>query len=353
MKKNLSLIFLIIIIILGVNALGTPQEFKDIIDYSVSGEIKADNEFGVKFKENIEVDLEKLDFYNIYPKTDLKISLKQNNILLFKPEKNLIPGRGYTLEIDLRKLFPKNTFKENIFRTRFNVENRKIWLKNKTVTTNNRANALYGLKLRFYSTISLKDMDLTVKDIKIIDHNSKQFFKYPEKIDVEDKYLTVYTGNIKNRDQKNKDLDVFSKDIFLLNNDFYYFFSVPIFERFALHNSYASTSDGSKKIILNFNDEIKPKDLSNLISVSPDVNYVINNNKKNITLTGDFKPGHKYAVNLSRFIESKDGSYLKQDSNLSINIPDLEAKLNFDHKGIYLPLKGQKVVRFKSVNVKK
>ena len=281
MKKNLSMILILFSMVFAINVQCKEIEFKDVIDYSVNGEIKADQEFGVKFKKKIDIDIEKIDFYNIYPKSDLKITLKPDNILLFKPENDLIPGRGYTLEIDLRKLFPNNTFKENIFRTRFNVEKRKIWLKKRTVITNDKANALYGLKLRFYSTVSFKGMDLKVSDIKIIDHKTKEFLKYPEKIEVDGKYLTVYTGNIKNNSDNAKNLDIFfSKDIFLLNDDFYYYFPIPVFDRFAIISSYATTSDGSKKIIINFNYDIKQKDLSKMISVSPDVNFVININKK-------------------------------------------------------------------------
>nr|HOO57335.1 Ig-like domain-containing protein [bacterium] len=108
-----------------------------------------------------------------------------------------------------------------------------------------------------------------------------------------------------------------------------------------------------KKIFLqlDLSAVVAARDIEKYISLTPELDYYIEQDDRYVKIIADFDPGAEYTVGLARGLEAVDTTTLKDDYSGRVRIPDLEPALSFKYKGIFLPSKGNKKLAIESVNI--
>ncbi|PLX19581.1 MAG: hypothetical protein C0601_01625 [Candidatus Muiribacterium halophilum] len=351
-RKFLYLIFILFLIIFNIKPLSAVLEMKDIIDLSIQGEIKADSEFGIKFKKNINKNILKSSFFKLTPNTPVMTKIIDNNTLIFVPDETLYPDKDYNLQVDLKKLFPTENFKNNVYKVNFKTKKRQLVVTNKEELERDNS-SFYSLKITIRSDVPFQYGAVNKSDIVLLkDNKNRSFFKNIDKLEKRDKKLIIYTGRIEKATAEAIPIKLHIKNKNMgIEPDWDYDFIVPMYQYLDVTSYKAGISEGANRIEIDFNRSLKQHGQKNLIEVTQDVKYLTTIFNKRITLIGDFLPGKKYKVKISKLLEAKNGEHLKDDRTLDVVFENIKPEIRFENEGIYLPMNNKKSISFQTMNV--
>ncbi|MDQ7779280.1 MAG: MG2 domain-containing protein [Planctomycetota bacterium] len=107
------------------------------------------------------------------------------------------------------------------------------------------------------------------------------------------------------------------------------------------------------RITICFSSSVVLPDAATYIKTEPEVQFRLEGNDNYVTLNGDFKPGTRYAVSLSRGLPAVNGNSLSADAKRTVYTEDLESGIVFKIPGQYLSSEANLLLPIETVNVKK
>jgi uncharacterized protein YfaS (alpha-2-macroglobulin family) len=87
------------------------------------------------------------------------------------------------------------------------------------------------------------------------------------------------------------------------------------------------------------------------VSIEPAVEARFAADRNSLDLTGAFEPGKRYQIALAKGLPSTDDATLPEPAKLTVTVPDLEPKLDFQSPGMFLARSGFHAVAIESINV--
>jgi len=111
-------------------------------------------------------------------------------------------------------------------------------------------------------------------------------------------------------------------------------------------------AQGKPMLRLWFNGAVDIESLKQVISVEPAVPYTIGTNYGCVDLRGDFSPGMRYAVKISKAPAGANARLYPREGTLSALVPDRSAGVWFDHAEGYLGAQGNRTLLAHAVNLR-
>ena len=111
-------------------------------------------------------------------------------------------------------------------------------------------------------------------------------------------------------------------------------------------------SRGSLCISIGFSDYVSSSSFLSAVRLDPDVSLTaLQYGRELIVISDQFKPGEVYTVTLPAGLVSRSGLELKEDFSVTLIMPDLSPRIEFDDPGMYLPKYGLQAVAVNCVNI--
>lgn len=111
-------------------------------------------------------------------------------------------------------------------------------------------------------------------------------------------------------------------------------------------------SRGSLCISIGFSDYVSSSSFLSAVQLDPDVSLTaLQYGRELIVISDQFKPGEVYTVTLPAGLVSRSGLELKEDFSVTLIMPDLSPRIEFDDPGMYLPKYGLQAVAVNCVNI--
>ncbi|MGH7890233.1 MAG: MG2 domain-containing protein, partial [Thermodesulfobacteriota bacterium] len=107
----------------------------------------------------------------------------------------------------------------------------------------------------------------------------------------------------------------------------------------------------NSSLAIKFSSAVSPDIASSYITTKPEVKFSARRDRNELILKGEFKPGQTYQFAIAKGFPGVDDSVLQNDYKEEIAVPDLEPKIEFESKGMFLSSKGTHAVKLKTINI--
>ena len=105
------------------------------------------------------------------------------------------------------------------------------------------------------------------------------------------------------------------------------------------------------EIVVSLNREPGNLNTKGFVDITPPVKFFVEPGWNELRIKGDFKPRQSYHVEVLAGLKTEEGAILKEAVNEDVVMPDYEPTVRFKVPGMYLGLKGSRLVPFEVVNV--
>lgn len=105
------------------------------------------------------------------------------------------------------------------------------------------------------------------------------------------------------------------------------------------------------EIVVKLNSEPGNINTKGFIDITPQVKFFVEPGWNELRIKGDFKPRQTYRVEVLAGLKTEEGTTLKEAVVQEVVMPDYEPTVRFKVPGMYLGLKGNRLVPFEVVNV--
>ncbi len=112
-----------------------------------------------------------------------------------------------------------------------------------------------------------------------------------------------------------------------------------------------SVSGTDLEIVVKLNSEPGNLNTKGFVDITPQVKFFVEPGWNELRIKGDFKPRQSYHVEVLAGLKTEEGAVLKEAVNEDVVMPDFEPTVRFKVPGMYLGLKGNRLVPFEVVNV--
>ncbi|MCP4582525.1 MAG: hypothetical protein GY839_13030 [candidate division Zixibacteria bacterium] len=106
------------------------------------------------------------------------------------------------------------------------------------------------------------------------------------------------------------------------------------------------------RIAIRLSESVSLPDLSEYLTITPDVSITINQRYRHIYLYGNFKPGDVYTINIRRGLSSLNGETLKDDFSTKVQMQDLKPSLKFLDDGFFMSAQSSQLLAIEAINTK-
>lgn len=200
------------------------------------------------------------------------------------------------------------------------------------------------LNLESYYAINEQDL---LKAIKISTQDQNINI---DKIVVQDSIASVYSQNLSIKNTNTNIKVIFDKDVLGLQKNLELDYILLAKDDFIFQNANIANKD----IELFFSQNIlQNQNLTELISISPSVEFKALAISNKIKLIGNFNPNTTYNINISSSLKSDENINIKNTYRTQVSFKDYEPAISFSSQGVFLSSKADKKIGFKSLNVKK
>ncbi len=122
--------------------------------------------------------------------------------------------------------------------------------------------------------------------------------------------------------------------------------------KLAVRGVEAAPGDKESTITIRFSSPVEAAVAAKYITFVPAVAFQPAADGIQVTLTGPFAPGAKYALTIAKGLPATDDSSLQEAYEAIVDLPDLEASVGYESEGIFLSASGNHTVAIDTVNVK-
>jgi uncharacterized protein YfaS (alpha-2-macroglobulin family) len=92
-------------------------------------------------------------------------------------------------------------------------------------------------------------------------------------------------------------------------------------------------------------------ELKEHISITPAVDFTIDQRYNSFTISGNFRPRETYTVNIDKGLLSLDGQPLEREFSTRIHIEDLKPSVRFVDEGAYMSKSGRQLMAVETINI--
>lgn len=358
--KTLSLNLLFAIILLGScsspknEAADTTEiqystEVAEIISQVTAGSILPDSKIIITFIDPVvsEEDLNKeIDNpFSFSPSIDGSALWVKKNQLAFTPKKKMASRVNYHGSLDLN-LLPKE-FEANEVVLKFYVEGQAIRTFNAELELQNPANPQL---LVYRGKISL-EQNVSLEVIK----NATEFSSINVNWNQEsDKKFSFVSDPIKRQSDTKKYTFRIDKSELDLTESLEKIVEVVPLQKLKLSSVDLDEQGKKPKVLLKFSDQLDTRQsIDGFITVSPNIDFNIQQLGKFIVLDGEFKFGNEYQISIAQGLKSKWGTKTEEPFSKSIRFSDIQPQVEFSSNGIFMPTSNNKRLQFLTTNLKR
>ncbi|WP_320007500.1 MG2 domain-containing protein [Maridesulfovibrio sp.] len=114
----------------------------------------------------------------------------------------------------------------------------------------------------------------------------------------------------------------------------------------------AASSFSGARVELGFSSPVIPSQGLEMLKIKPAVNISAAASGNKLILSGPFKPGTKYTINLQKGLTAADGAILEETVTENVAIPDIKPSADFSSAGMFLSESGYQTLGIKTVNTR-
>ena len=124
-------------------------------------------------------------------------------------------------------------------------------------------------------------------------------------------------------------------------------------EKLAVRGVRATPGEKESTLAIELSSEVRPEGASRFLRVTPAVKYLVSADRNFLSLTGPFRPGGTYRLQILRGLTGTDTSILPETHEERVLVPDLPARVDFQSQGMFLSASGYRNLALESANVDK
>ncbi|MEE9554783.1 MAG: MG2 domain-containing protein [candidate division Zixibacteria bacterium] len=102
---------------------------------------------------------------------------------------------------------------------------------------------------------------------------------------------------------------------------------------------------------ISLSQSVAKSELNEYISITPAVDFSIDQQYYSIILRGNFRPRETYTIDIGRGLQSINGQPLDKEFSTKIHIEDLRPSVRFVDEGVYMSKSGRQLMAVETVNI--
>ena len=102
---------------------------------------------------------------------------------------------------------------------------------------------------------------------------------------------------------------------------------------------------------ISLTQSVAKSELKEHISITPAVDFTIDQRYYSIILRGNFKPRETYTIDIGRGLKSLNGQPLDREFSTKIHIEDLRPSVRFIDEGVYMSKSGRQLMAIETINI--
>jgi len=331
------------------------EEVAKIITHITKDYIRSKSPITVKFKDfvaakNVLGKKVKEKLFSFNPGIDGKAVWKDRQTLKFIPKQDLKTGNIYNGKLNIDKIFKGRRSSLNDIKIRFKVlanEIRNLKADFEVPDLSNPEKVVYKGIIEFADKVEKEDLKKAVK--------LKKGFKKVDLVfrEKSNQKLYAFNSSVINREDETGEYKLcIAKNSTNLKNDYEKKEKLEPVKNFKVQKIESFIENGEAKVRIKFSDRVKQSlDLRGLVRVTPEVDFKIRKNKKEVILIGDFQFNEKYRIDVNKGILSKWDVKTKKSEYDILRFDEIKPKVVFSSNGVFLPSANNKKLLFKTVNV--
>ncbi len=136
-----------------------------------------------------------------------------------------------------------------------------------------------------------------------------------------------------------------------LGRDFVYPILLGSRDKLAVRSVRAEPGAQESRVMVEFSSPVSATAARPFFKVTPETSFRVTADRNRLTLTGPFKPGASYGLEIGQGLPALDEAVLQEASTHTLQLADLPASVDFESQGFFLSARGPKAVALTSVNV--
>ena len=136
-----------------------------------------------------------------------------------------------------------------------------------------------------------------------------------------------------------------------LQNDYKHVFGIEKPHPLVIHSANPQGAGPNSRIMIELSHSVALDEVKGFISITPEIDYVIDQYYNRIDLVGNFRPGEVYTINIRKGLLSLNGQILERDFSTTVLIGDLHPRISFLDDGIYMSKRGGQLIAVETVNI--
>lgn len=324
-------------------------EIAEVISQSTAGTILPDETIAITFVDLVvaedQVGKEVSDLIEISPSVSGKTSWASRNRLVFEPEEPLSPRVNYTGRLDVKAINAELGIEE--FNFKFYVEGRELVSFSGDLELFNPSNpqqVVYRGKVVFSQNTSLEEViaasSFSSSDLTWSQEGDRTFSFVSDVVD-------------RGSSTKNYNFVIDAGDLNLEENLEKAVKVVPL-SSMELVEVQKDESGKKPRLMLKFSDQLDTdQNIDGFVAIKPAMDLTTQKMGGFLVLTGDFKFGTSYTVEIQPGLKSKWGTKTVELVSRQVNFTDILPQAQFASGGMFMPTSNEKKLQFLTTNLKR
>lgn len=337
--------------------LAYPLETAKLVSQVTSGIVSPSGEIMVRFtspviRENLVGQSVTKEVFSFQPGISGATRWQDRQTLVFQPHAALPLRQSYEGALDLGSLFPLHKEKLEPLKFRFEVAGREIAAIKKDFKLVKEDDPRNFSVVGTVSLTETAELSAVEKAVALRKNGGK--LRLTWSADAGGKTFQFTSEAIlRGKEETNFVLKV-DKSPLEISRDYEESFSFPALSDLKVTSVSTREEGDAPGMAIEFSDELDTRqDLTGLISVASRPEVKLKALGKRVFLSGDFRYGESYTLNVSRGVRSRWGTTLAEPLERAVEFSELKPQMKFASDGVFLPTANQRAVRFLAVNVRK
>ena len=133
--------------------------------------------------------------------------------------------------------------------------------------------------------------------------------------------------------------------------DFRRVFDIPKPSPLVISSANPEGAGPNSHIVIELSSSVALDEVKDFISITPSIDYLIDQYYNRIDLVGNFRPGEVYTIYIRKGLRSLNGQILERDFSSTVIMGDLQPRIAFLDDGVYMSRKGGRQIAVETVNI--
>jgi uncharacterized protein YfaS (alpha-2-macroglobulin family) len=138
-----------------------------------------------------------------------------------------------------------------------------------------------------------------------------------------------------------------------LQGDYRRTFAIPKPAPIVVQNVRSRGAGPNSHIVIQLSQSAALSEIEDYITITPKIDFIVNQNYNQIDLIGNFKPRETYTIEIKKGLHSMAGQELERDYSGKVMIEDLPPRITFSDNGLFMSKKGGQLLAVETVNIDK